>query len=62
MKIIGVFVIVLYISLFGMVIQVMQNKQKIKELNERYGKAMTTEVIGGNDSANKIIPTNKKIK
>ena len=33
-----------------------------KGLNEKYGNAMTTEVIGGNESANKIIPTNKKIK
>ena len=62
MRIIGIFVLVLYIGLFGMVIQVLQNKQKIKDLNEKYGNAMTTEVIGGNDSENKIIPTNKKIK
>ena len=62
MRIIVVFVLVLYIWLFGMIIQVLQNKQKIKDLNKRYGIPMTTEVIGGNDSANKIIPQNKKIK
>ena len=59
MKILGILVLILYIALFGMIIQVLKNKQKIKELNEKYGKEMTKEIIG--EKKEKIIPNDVKM-
>ena len=59
MKILGILVLILYIALFGMLIQILKNKQKIKELNDKYGKEMTKEIIG--EKKEKIIPDDVKM-
>lgn len=59
MKILGILVLILYIALFGMILQVIKNKQKIKELNEKYNKVMTVEIIG-EKKKEKIIPNDVK--
>ena len=59
MKILGILVLILYIALFGLILQVIKNKQKIKELDEKYNIAMTKEIIGEN-SKERIIPDNVK--
>ncbi len=59
MKILGILVLILYIALFGMIIQILKNKQKIKELNDKYGKEMTKEIIG--EKKEKIIPDDVKM-
>ena len=59
MKILGILVLILYIALFGMLIQILKNKQKIKELKDRYSKEMTKEIIG--EKKEKIIPDDVKM-
>ena len=60
MNILGILVLVLYVALFEMIIQVLMNKQKIKEFNDKYNKIMTTEIIG-EKKEEKIIPNDVKL-